>query len=110
VSAFSLVAEVCFLFQGWTVDLVLRMPAVHFFEMLRHGRRLRAYQLAELCDVAAITICQPKYHTQLKQRLLSLATDRTMPKPPPPLAHMDAGSREAADLFFQMFAAKKGQA
>jgi hypothetical protein len=56
--------------MGWTVEYVLNMPARRFFAMLielkeQHRKQSAAF-LYDLCDVAAIAICDVKYLKELK--------------------------------------------
>lgn len=92
------------------MDYVLQMPATAFFSMLKHGRRIRSYNLAELCDVQAISICTNKYQEHLKNHYISLAVDRDgIAKTAPIRPAIEASSPAANDLLVGLFRAKKGQ-
>lgn len=84
------------------------MPAKTFFAMLKHGRRIHSYRLAELADLHAIAICDHKYHSRLKGHYLGLAVDKTTQVIEPARPSMDAGGNEAKEMMFGFFAAKKG--
>lgn len=78
--------------------------------MLRHGRRMHNYRMAELCDVAVIPMLEVKYYERLKNYHLALARDPD-DCAPAPVVHrpaLDAGTTESRDVFFSLFQAKKG--
>ena len=59
------------------------MPARHFFVMLRGARQMRAFYFSELCDIAAIPMCNEKYYRGLKaSHQMNMARDEN-PEPIP---------------------------
>ena len=71
-------AEACLIF-GWQPDYILSMPAVRFFAMLRAAKKIRfqtrsAY-MAELCDVAAISIGGKDYYEAVRKEFYHKSQD-----------------------------------
>ena len=89
------------------------MPAVTFFCLLKAGRRVHAYHLAEQCDIAAVSTCEPKYQKYLKDRYLMLAEDpdledamlELVPEP----ATLDSAKPESAAFLIGLFGGVKGR-
>ena len=82
------------------------MPARRFFAMVNAGRRIMMAEYAELCDIAAIPMCDPKYHRQLKGAYVAGA-QKERPKAPPPSGYViDSASPEAKNVFMSIFAGR----
>ncbi len=64
---------------GWTVEYVLKMPARRFFAMrtetINYERKSRANFLLDLCDVAAIPLCNADYYKEVKSYFRDAAMD-----------------------------------
>jgi hypothetical protein len=62
---------------GWTVEYILNMPARRFFVMLKESRdqenQKRWSSMVELCDVAAIPLCNGEYYSQKRAEFAALA-------------------------------------
>ena len=101
-----MIAETCSAY-GWRVDYVLKMPASQFFLMLRESRRLHNWRMSEYCDIAAIPLCEPKYHTKLKGLFINRVRFLT-----PQAATIPEGpvldNLEAKRMFIHLFRLKKG--
>lgn len=95
------------MYPGWTVDLVLNMPAVTSLAMLKQGRRIHAYRLAEQCDIAAIPLCTIKYYERLKNMYIGLSARES--KEQRQTVALDAGSEEAKKFMMNLFALKKSK-
>lgn len=52
------------------MEYVLNMPARRFFMMLEAARDIKSFEFATLCDIAAIPLCKPEYHKNLKDQFL----------------------------------------
>jgi hypothetical protein len=64
IRASHLIGEMC-RFYGWTVDDCLSMNARRFFTMLETSRDIKANELKDAADVAAIPMYTKKYHLEL---------------------------------------------
>lgn len=86
------------------------MPARAFFVMLKAARRLRSSDFVDFCDIAAIPMCDGKYHQKLQTIYFNEATDKeSQPvESLPPRPVLDSASDEAMYAFTSIFTAKKG--
>lgn len=79
------------------------MPARQFFLMLKNSRRVRAWEHSVLTDIAAVAICDSKYHASLKKSFTSILVDKKGMNPDAPKAAklpvIDSASDEAKHLF-----------
>lgn len=91
------------------------MGAQAFFVMLRASRKIRSYDMMELCDIAAIPMCDGKYYQKLRgvyQRQLQWEEPQTpMPdkltsSPKPDV--MKADSLDARYAMARLFTKAKG--
>jgi hypothetical protein len=98
-----MIAEVCREY-GWTVDHVLAMPVRRFFAMLEAARMLRAKDMLDLADIAAIPACTPKYAEGLKSSLSAPLRRSSQPRPAP---RADYSGSDARRRLIQMMGLKK---
>lgn len=85
------------------------MPARRFFAMLKAARKITALNQMDACDVAAITICDAKWYTHVrdtyKQRL-DILEDR-IPDLSEPVIQTPEVRKATKEKVFQLFALKR---
>jgi hypothetical protein len=97
------VSEVAWLY-GWTVDEILNMPWPRFTLMLSEGRRWRAVDYSELCDIQAVSICTTDWY-KAQKALYSMQINGADPLPvAPALPRGDAIPAESPQAAGAMFA------
>lgn len=80
------------------------MRARLFFAMLFEARRIRAWHLSELCDVAAIAIAGSDYHSKLKSFFMNrMQMDAPIEEPD----NTPINRAEANACMIRLFALKK---
>lgn len=87
------------------------MGAQAFFVMLKAARKIRSYDMMELCDIAAIPMCDGKYYQKLRsiyQQQLQYEEPNSEIKQSQKPNVMKADSDEARYSMARLFTRAKG--
>lgn len=99
LKASLLIGEACRIYQGWTADYCLKMPARRFFAMLEAGRVLKINDRIDDCVVAAIAVGgKAQYDQTVKMFKDRLPGEKELPAPKPMLKGKDAANALRAAL------------
>jgi hypothetical protein len=83
------------------------MDARRFFAMVKGLRRVRSWEFLQLCDIAAIPICDVEYYKQVRATFLPPAN---RPVVPDSSSHaVDSAGPEAMWAFMTAVVSKKGR-